>query len=60
MKYSNQNGAFIELHEITPDNCNVLKSSKNSELSLFWFNSDNNILIIDAVTYTFNKNDIII
>ncbi|QCX37250.1 helix-turn-helix domain-containing protein [Aureibaculum algae] len=59
MKYSNQNGAFIELHEITPDNCNVLKSSKNSELSLLWFNSDNNILIIDAVTYTFNKNDII-
>lgn len=59
MKYSNQDGAFIELHDITSDNCNVLKSSKSSELSLLWFNSDNNILIIDAVKYTFHKNDII-
>ena len=59
MKYANPNGAFIELHEINSENCQILKSSKSSELSLLWFNSDNNVLIIDAVTYTFNTNDII-
>lgn len=59
MKYSNQDGAFIELFEISSENCTVLKSSKSSELSLLWFNSDNNVLIIDAVKYTFDKNDII-
>ncbi|MDY7396402.1 helix-turn-helix domain-containing protein [Aureibaculum sp. 2210JD6-5] len=59
MNYSNQNGAFIELHKITSNNCNVLKASKTSELSLLWFTSDNNQLIIDAIHYTFNKNDII-
>jgi len=47
VKYSNQNGDFIELHEITSDNCNLLKASKNMALILVHIPSGNwmNIMI---------------
>ncbi|PWL28179.1 MAG: AraC family transcriptional regulator [Fluviicola sp. XM-24bin1] len=59
MKFLGQNDEYIELLTITKENCQVLKTSRKSELTLLWFQSDGNRLKIDTVEYTFNTNDIV-
>lgn len=59
MKYIGENGEYFEVVTITSDNCNILKSSKESELSLIWFTTDANQFMIDNVAYTFNRNEIV-
>ncbi|MDB3907727.1 AraC family transcriptional regulator [Crocinitomicaceae bacterium] len=59
MKFLGQNSEYIELLTINKDNCDVLKKSRTSELTLLWFKSDGNRLKIDTVKYTFNTNDIV-
>tara|TARA_B100000809_G_scaffold239566_1_gene261202 strand:- start:48 stop:872 length:825 start_codon:yes stop_codon:yes gene_type:complete len=59
MKFIGNNLEYFEVVDITIDNCEILKSSKENELSLLWFNSDGNKLIIDAKEYLFNTNDIV-
>lgn len=59
MKYIGTNDEYFELIDITKENCNILTSVKENELSLLWFNSDNNKLKIDSKEYTFNTNDIL-
>lgn len=58
MNYKGKNGEMFEVVDITADNCDILKSAKKSELSLLWFDSDNNKFIIDYETRVFNTNDI--
>jgi AraC-like DNA-binding protein len=59
MKYIGTNQEIFQLENIVEQNCEILKQSGKSELSLLWFTSDNNILLIDAKKHTFNNNDII-
>lgn len=59
MKYIGKNGEYFEVLDITTENCDILKSAKENELSLLWFSSDNNRLNIDSKEYTFNTNDIL-
>jgi AraC-like DNA-binding protein len=59
MNYTGKNGEYFEVVNITTDNCDVLKSSKANELSLLWFNSDENNITIDSKPYSFNTNDIV-
>lgn len=59
MKFTGQNKEYIEIVEINKANANLLNDTKESELSLIWFKSDNNKVTIDAVDYVFNNNDII-
>ncbi len=59
MKFIGKNKECFEVVDITNDNCEILKASKENELSLIWFLSDNNRLTIDSKAYTFNTNDIV-
>jgi AraC family transcriptional activator of pobA len=59
MEYTGQNGEYFEAVDITPDNFEILKQSKDTELSLIWFTSDNNHFTIDSIDRKFNINEIV-
>jgi AraC-like DNA-binding protein len=59
MNYTGKNGEYFEVVNVTHDNCDLLKASKPNELSLLWFTTDANKLVIDSSPYTFNTNDIL-
>jgi AraC family transcriptional activator of pobA len=59
MEYTGQNGEYFEAVDITADNCEILKHSKESELSLLWITSDHNQITIDSVEHDFKTNEII-
>ena len=58
MKYKGNNGEYFEVIDITQKNCDIINSSRSSELSLLWFTTDNNQLKVDYVDHVFNKNDL--
>jgi len=59
MKFTAQNGEYLELVSIDSSNCHKLKESLQSELSILWFISDNNRVKIDSVEYQFDQNSIV-
>lgn len=59
MKYTGSTNEYFEVVNISKENCSILKEASNDQLSLLWFNTDANKLIVDAVDYTFNSNQII-
>ncbi|MBT32497.1 MAG: AraC family transcriptional regulator [Thalassobius sp.] len=59
MKYEGINGEYFEVIDITNKNCYILKAARPSELSLLWFQSDNNQIKIDALAHSFNTHDIV-
>lgn len=59
MKYTGSTNEHFEVVNISKENCSILKESGSDLLSLLWFNTDDNVLIVDAVEYRFNKNQII-
>lgn len=59
MKFTGQNSESIEIVDMDKSNSNILNESKQSELSLIWFKTDNNKINIDTVDYIFNKNEIV-
>jgi AraC-like DNA-binding protein len=59
MKYKGINNEFFQVERIIEANCKILKESGSSELSLLWFTSDNNHLIIDSESHVFHRNNII-
>jgi len=59
MKYTGSTNEYFEVVNITKENCYLLKEGSNEQLSLLWFNTNDNRLIVDAVEHTFNKNQIV-
>lgn len=59
MKFEGATGEYFEVSKITPINHEQISKARPSELSLLWFQTDNNQLKIDGVQNTFNKNDIL-
>lgn len=59
MKFTGQNSESIEIVDMDKSNSDILNESKQSELSLIWFKTDNNKINIDTVDYIFNKNEIV-
>lgn len=59
MNYIGKNGEYFEVINVTQKNCEILKNSKESELSLLWFTTDNNQITIDSIQHTFNIHEII-
>ncbi|MCP4522298.1 MAG: helix-turn-helix transcriptional regulator [Cytophagales bacterium] len=59
MEFRGANNEFIQFIDINEENQHLLNESQPSELSLLWFKSDNNRILIDNVEYTLNKNHII-
>ncbi len=58
MKYHGPNDEYFEVVNITESNCDLLKESPASVLSLLWFVTDGNKLTIDAVGQVFDNNKI--
>lgn len=59
MDYTGKNGEYFEVINVNQNNCEILKNSKENELSLLWFTSDKNQIKIDSIKHTFNANEII-
>lgn len=59
MKYTGSTNEYFEVVNITKENCYLLKEGSNEQLSLLWFNTNDNRLIVDAVEHTFNENQIV-
>lgn len=59
MKFEGINQEYIEIVDIDSNNAELITHSRQSELSLVWFTSDDNKLTIDTVDYSFNTNDLV-
>jgi AraC family transcriptional regulator, transcriptional activator of pobA len=59
MRYEGPNQEYFEVVNITSENCYLIKASKNSELSMLWFDSDQNRLKIDGEEHTFKTNELL-
>lgn len=59
MKYVGRTNEKFEVLHITDKNCKELKDFQTNELSLVWFESDDNELNIDGIDYNFSTNQII-
>ena len=59
MRYNGKTDEYFEVMSITKDNDDILGRLKANELSLLWFKTDDNQLVIDGIEYTFDKNQII-
>lgn len=59
MIYESKSGEFVQLEEVTSNNCFVLKDKLESALTILWFTEDDNKLKIDGKLEHFSKNDIL-
>ncbi len=59
MEYRGRNGEYFAVIDITADNLHLLQESRRSELSILWFESDNNRLQIDAVEHSFHRDELV-
>jgi hypothetical protein len=59
MRFIGANNAHCETEVLCDTNISEVLKLKSSELLLIWFESDNNSLEVDNITYHFNTNDIV-
>jgi len=59
MKFIGPSDEYFECLHIGNQNREFIKKSKAGELSLYWFQEDNNPMLIDGVEYNFQVNDLI-
>lgn len=59
MRFTGKNNQYLEITPLTSVNSDMIEKISPSELSLVWFQSDNNRLNIDNKDYTFNSNDLL-
>lgn len=60
MKFTGTTQEYLILETVNSgENCHILKESIASSLSILWFDSDDNQLIIDGKKYHFQKNQIV-
>ncbi|PKP29173.1 MAG: AraC family transcriptional regulator, partial [Bacteroidetes bacterium HGW-Bacteroidetes-18] len=59
MKFEGKTKEYLVLDTIESKNFNILNEVIESSLSILWFESNDNILIIDGNSCVFNKNEIV-
>lgn len=59
MKFTGKNDQYFELETLNGDNADLIYESRVTQLSLIWFKSDGNELILDGRTFNFGKDDIL-
>jgi len=59
MKYKGDTDEYFEVVEINTANKDLISESVDGQLSLVWFQEDDNKVIVDTIEYTFNKNELI-
>jgi AraC-like DNA-binding protein len=59
MQYNGKSDELLQIKIITKKNCEVLKELVPNAMTIIWFEKDDNILAIDNIEYSFNKNQIV-
>ena len=59
MKYTGKNNELFEITDVTKENCELLKQSRESELSLLWSDAGENSMTIDSVDHSFTNNQMV-
>ncbi len=59
MRYTGKMEEFFEVAYLSANNYAPIINFNSNELSLLWFQEDGNELVIDRVTHSFKKNDIV-
>lgn len=59
MQFNGKNNEFLLLEEVNANNCILLKTPKESHLTLLWFLDDNTVLNIDGKTIKFKQHEMI-
>jgi len=59
MKFLGNTDEYLQLQTLEKNSCMVLKETIENSLSVLWFTSDGNELIIDGKEYIFSKNQVI-
>ena len=59
LKFSGSTREYLQLAILDQDHCHVLKEKIESSLSILWFESDGNELVIDGVNQVFNKDQVV-
>lgn len=59
MKFIGNTQEYLQLQTLEKENCDVFNDIIESSLTVLWFESDSNELIIDGQEYVFTKNQII-
>ena len=59
MKFLGNTNEYLQLKTIGIEDCSVFNETIEGSLTVLWFQSDSNILIIDGEEYNFKKNQIV-
>lgn len=59
MRYQGKTDEYFEIINVTQDSCAILRDMDKEQLSLLWFDSDDNKLTIDGASYIFDTNQIV-
>ena len=59
MKFIGNTEEYLQLQTLEKQNCDVFKNVIEGSLTVLWFESDFNKLVIDGKEYTFTKNQIV-
>ena len=59
MKFKGNSQEYLQLVNITSENCSILKETIEGSLTVLWFEADGSQLIIDGKTYSFDKDQIV-
>ena len=59
MKFLGYTNEYLQLRTIGSEDCSVFNETIEGSLTVLWFQTDSNILIIDGKEYSFKKNQIV-
>ncbi len=59
MKFIGNTEEYLQLQTLTRKNCDVFEDIVEGSLTILWFESDSNELLIDGLEHAFNKNQIV-
>ena len=59
MQFTGSSKEYFEILTIDQDNCSILKDAPQSSLTILWFISGDNVMVIDGRTMSFEKDQII-
>jgi AraC-like DNA-binding protein len=58
MEFKGNTNEYIELVHINQQNCQLITETVEDALSIIWFETSNNQLVVDGVTHAFNQNEV--
>ncbi len=59
MKFLGNTKEYLQLQNLEKHNCDVFNDTTDGSLTVLWFQSNSNVLVIDGQEYSFKKNQIV-